>query len=86
MGIVYHDYTGERPSFNTKRRTCKLPDCNTRLNKYNLNEFCHAHTSMGVDERWKSEERKRLRAYKKQKRAVEKKKNERKRSNKLCGV
>jgi len=86
VNLVNHDYTGERPSYVTKKRTCKLLTCNTVLNKYNINEFCHAHTAAGVDERWQIEEKIRLKAYKKQKKAIEAKATLRRKEKEAMGI
>ena len=65
--VLIHDYS-DKPSYDTSLRRCKKKDCSTKLSRYNLNKYCHAHRYIAVAENIKEDERKRVRALANQKR------------------
>ena len=44
MPVTPYPY-GDKPAINTRLRRCKM--CGKRLNSYNLNKYCHAHSLKG---------------------------------------
>jgi len=47
MSVIDVPY-GQRVEQNGRSRKCKWPDCNTKLNSYNPNSYCHAHAFKGA--------------------------------------
>ena len=47
--FIKKTYYGDKPSTNSQKRTCKLRSCKTRLTRYNLGDFCLAHSMKGAE-------------------------------------